>query len=102
MNIGGGKHTFKIMVTIRGHGANWDGDPLELTVEAFSLKGALEEALARPHQDWWAKQIAEEREEDHDEALGTNRYIETMHATTERMKTILENQAVMDKWSEHD
>lgn len=67
--LGGGKHTFKISVVIRGSGADYEGVLTTVEEKAFNLRDALQQAAARPMRDYFEDDITEERNKDHEEAL---------------------------------
>jgi hypothetical protein len=74
--LGGGKHTFKITVVMRGDGADYEGRITTVTEKAYSLRDALKQAIERPLKDWFEDDIREEqyldreeRNRDHEEAL---------------------------------
>lgn len=67
--LGGGKHTFRVSVVMRGDGANYEGTLTTVTEKAYNLHDALCQAAERPLGDWFEDDIRRMRNRDHEAAL---------------------------------
>ena len=63
------RHIFTISVAISGAKSDWTSDPCTVVEKAYCLADALRQAVDRPLTDWFAEEMALERESDHVEAL---------------------------------